>query len=158
RAEVAPLHRVLHADITRAGLAVDEGRALPDIQARERGQRQALAARRRDQQPADRVGVIAVALVHAHHEVEIALSLDDLRRRHAAHRRLEEAINGRDVEPIERELLAVDLHVEAGLTELAYDRDVLDTSHLADRALHALRELLELVQIRAIDLHGEGAL
>ncbi len=78
-----------------------------DLNIGELAERKMLAGGRRDQQIPDGVGILAVRLLHAHQQIELALALNHLRGRFAAHRGLDHGVDVVHVQPVLGDLLAV---------------------------------------------------
>ena len=97
-------------------------------------QRNLLAVRRREQDVADLLRRRAILRLQAHDEIERALALHDLRRRRAADRGLDQAVDRVGAQPVPRHLRAIDGDREARLAELLHERDVGDARNLLDHA------------------------
>ena len=91
--EVAALDGKLHADVTRVAFAIDERRAVRDLNVGEFFQRNLRAIGGRYKNIPDLFRRAAVTFVQTNHEVELLLALHHLRRRRAADRRLNQAVH-----------------------------------------------------------------
>ena len=90
-----------------------------------------LAVRRRDQQVLDRVHVVAEWLLHANHQVELALALNHLSGRRAAQRGFDQRVHVAHVQPVAGDLGAIRRDHQAGLAQFPHQNDVSDAAHLA---------------------------
>ena len=102
--EIASFDGILHADVARVVLAIDERRAVGDFDVRDFTQRNLLPVRRREQDVADLLRRRAVLRLQAHDEIERALALHDLRCRRAADRRFDQAIHRVGAQAVARQL------------------------------------------------------
>ena len=156
--QVAALDRELHADKARIVLAVDEGRAVGDLDLGELLERDLLAARRRHQDIADLFGRAAVLRRQADDEVELLFLLHDLCGDVAADRRLDDAVDVVDIEAVARDGVAVDLDGQARLSQFLDECDVMDATYLRKDVLDGLALLLERAEVAAEHLHRQRAL
>ena len=122
------------------------------------GDRHLLAGRSRHQQIADGVLARAVLRLHAHHQVEQLLALDDLRGRLSAHRGLDHALDVGDVDAVARDFFAVHVDLHAGLPQFAHDGEFGEAGHLLQHALDFDRFVFEHLQIGSENLHRQRAL
>ena len=91
---------------------------------------------------ADRVRVVAILRLEPDDEVELLLLLHDLRRDVAADGGLDEAVDVGDVDPVARDLGAIDCDRQARLAELLDQRHVADAAHVLEHRLDRLALLL----------------
>ncbi len=119
---------------------------------------QILAVGRGDEQVADGVFVFAERLLHAHHQIELALALNDLRGRLAADGRVHDVVNVAYVETVARELLAVGCDDETRLAGLADDGDFGDARSVGENVFDLGSLGGQQVEIGAVDLYRQRAL
>src|SRR5262249_7830213 len=151
-------HGELHADIARVVLAIDEGGTVDHLNVRELLERNLLPAGGCNENIADFVRVVAVLLIEAHDQIELLLSLFNLRRHVPTNGRLNERVDIGDVDAVARDLGTVDVDGETRLPELLHQCDVAYATHPLQNLLDRLTFLLERVQIGAKDLYGKRAL
>ena len=87
-------------------------------------ERDLLAARRRHQDVADLLRVVAVLLFQADDEIELLFALHHLRGHVAADGGLDQAVDVGDVQAVAGDLGAVDVDGQARLAELLHQRHV----------------------------------
>ncbi len=121
-------------------------------------ERQVLAVRSGDQQVLDGVLIAAEGLLHAHDQVELALALDHLRGRGAAHRGFHQRVHVAHVQAVARQFGAVRSDGQAGLAQFPHHGDLGDARNLVEDVLHLVRLFFQRAQVRAEDLHRQGAL
>src|SRR6185312_7266778 len=139
-------------------LAINEGRAVADRDVGELLQGDVRTRRSSHQDVANRDGIVAILALEPDDEVELFLLLDDLSRRVAADRGLDQSIEVVDVDAVARGLVAIDLDGQARLAELLDQRHVVNAPDMLQDALDRLALGLERVQVGAEYLHGERAL
>jgi len=105
--QVAPFDAVLHADIARVVLAIDEGSAAGLVDIRQFAERDLLTGGRPDQQIPDFPGILAKLRLHAYHQVPDG--------------RLDDSLHIGDVDPVASDLVAVNIDEQTRLAEFAHD-------------------------------------
>src|SRR5690242_14536423 len=156
--QVAALDGKLNANVAGIVLAIDEGCAGAFLNGGELGERDLLAGRGGNEEIADVVGAGAVLRLHADHQVEKFFALNDLRSSLSADGGLHDGFDVRDVDAIAGDFGAVGVNDEAGLTELAYDGELLESGSLFKNVSNRNGLFLEDVKIRAEDFDREGRL
>ena len=113
--EIATLDAVLHADVARVVLAVNEGCAAGLVDVGELAQRDLLSCGRADQQIANLAGVLTELRLHAHDKVEELLTLNHLRCGLTSDGSLYDRFDVSDVDTVACDFIAVDIDEQAGL-------------------------------------------
>ena len=103
---------------------IDQRCAVFNMYVRELVQWKMLAVRRSNKQILNRVFVSSERLLHSHHKVELLLSLNDLSRRRASQRGLNQSVYVTDVQSIARDLGAIRFDDQARLSQFANDHDM----------------------------------
>jgi hypothetical protein len=106
---------------------------------------------------AHRLEAVAIFRCEADRHGELAIGLEQRRRRGAAERRLHHRIDVAGIEPVTGGRRPVDLDVEIGLTEHAEDAEIGHARDLIHFPQHVAGEVFERRQIRADDLDRVGA-
>ncbi len=122
--QVAAFDAVLHADIARVVFAINKRCAVALADVGQLAQRNLLSIRRADQQIADLVRAAAELRLHAHHQIEQLLALDDLGHRLSADRRRDHGFHIGNVDSVARNLVAVHIDQQARLAKLAHHGQV----------------------------------
>ena len=102
---------------------------------RNAGPRLAVGAGRVDRDPADDLGVVALAFGQSEHDVEELLSFDHPREGPAADGDLHDRLDVRHVDPVAGTLVAVDLDLEIGLADDMEKPRIRDTPRPSFRML-----------------------
>ena len=104
------------------------------------------------------MGAAAELRLHADHEVEQLLPLNHLGHRLASDGRRYHCFYVRDVDAIARNLVAVDIHQQAGLAQFAHDGEFGESGHLRQNVLDLDRLVLKNIQIVAVDFDRKRTL
>ena len=75
-------------------------------------------------------GAAAKLRLHAHHKVKQFFSLDDLGCGLAAHRSLDHRFDIGDIDAVARDLFAINIDQQAGLSKLAHHREFGEARHV----------------------------
>src|SRR5579872_3167648 len=147
--KIATFDGILHADVAGIVFAVDERRAISLLDAGQLAERKLLAIGRAHQQVANFLGAAAELRLHAYYEVEELFALDHLGGGLSAHRRLHYRLNIGHVDSVTRDLVAVHINQQAGLSQFAHHRQFRKARHSGEHVLDLDGPILQHIQIVA---------
>src|SRR5579863_1759754 len=156
--QITSLHAVLHADIAGVVFAIDERRAASLADTGELAQGNLLSVWSPNQQIPDLMRTAPELRLHAHHKIEQLLTLNHLSDRLSAYRGGNHGLHIRDVDPVPRDLVAIDVDQKAGLAKFAHYGKLGKPRHVRKRVLDLYGFVLQNVQIVTIYFNRQRTL
>ena len=148
----------MHPDIARIVLAIDEGRAVLDLDICEFLERDLLSARRGDRNVRDLLRRVPVLFLEAHDEIELLFLLHHFCRNISPDGGLDQGVDVVDIETVAGNLGAIDLDVEAGLSEFLHQRHIADSAHILKDLLDRFAFRLQRIEVRPEHLDRQRTL